>query len=181
MTTGAGSSFPITRLAAKYNEMKKNGKLLSNRHSIEIIRHRVEQLIERIDMNDAPDRLNQLNKLWIKIREAEKNGREAEAIVLKNKMDDLFNQAREDWISWEQMFNALELDRKMVESEVKIAKDIQAIITVEEAYNMIAEINAIVISVVNDPLKLKQIQYELAKMIGEEPTRKNDIIEAEVI
>lgn len=181
MTTGAGSSFPITRLAAKYNEMKKDGKILSNRHSIEIIRHRVEQLIERIDMNDAPDRLNQLNKLWVKIRDAERGGRPEEATVLKTKMDDLFASAREDWISWEQMFNALELDRKMVESEVKIAKDIQAIITVDEAYKMIAEINAIIISVVNDPIILKRIQYELAKMIGEEPIRKNDIIEAEVI
>jgi hypothetical protein len=37
MSTGSGSSFKLTRLAARYNEIQKNGSLLSNRAAVDII------------------------------------------------------------------------------------------------------------------------------------------------
>ena len=178
MTTGAGSSFPLTRLAAKYNEMKKDGRILSNRHSIEIIRHRVQQLVQRIDANDAPDRLNKLQKLWNEVRNLEANGREVEATLVKGKIDEQFEAAREDYLAWEQMFHALDLDRKMVDSEVKVAKDIQAILTAEDAYELVAKLLGSVIQVVDDPNQLKRIQYEFAKIVGDTPVGK-DTIDAE--
>ena len=179
MTTGAGSSFPLTRLAAKYNQMKTDGRILSNRHSIEIIRHRVEQLIERIDANDAPDRLNKLQKLWNEMRNLEAKGNEVEANLIKRDIDLQFEAAREDYLAWEQMFHALDLDRKMVDSEVKVAKDIQAILTAEDAYELAAKLLASVLEVVDDPNKLKRIQYEFAKIIGDTPIGKDGVIDAE--
>ena len=175
MTTGAGSSFPLTRLAAKYNQMKTDGRILSNRHSIEIIRHRVTQLIERIDANDAPDRLNKLQKLWNEMRELEFNNRDVEATLVKTQIDKQFEAAREDYLSWEQMFHALDLDRKMVDSEVKVAKDIQAILTAEDAYELVAKLLGSVIQVVDDPNQLKRIQYEFAKIVGDTPVGKESI------
>lgn len=180
MTTGAGSSFPLTRLAAKYNEMKKDGKILSNRHSIDIINHRVGQLVERIDLNDAPDRLNQIQKLWEKMRELERSEKIVEAMVIKNRIDDLFEKAREDWMAWEQMFSALDLSRKMVESEVKIAKEMQAILTAEDAYELVSQLLASVISIVNDPNQLKQIQHEFVKIVGDKPLG-DEAIDVEVV
>ena len=179
MTTGVGSSFPLTRLAAKYNEMKTDGRILSNRHSIAIIRHRVEQLIERIDMNDAPDRLNKLQKLWNKMRELEGLGNTLEATLVKKEIDLQFEAAREDYAAWEQMFSALDLDRKMVDSEVKIAKEIQAILTAEDAYELVAKLLASVIQVVNDPNQLKRIQYEFTRIVGDTPVGKDGSIEVE--
>lgn len=175
MTTGAGSSFPLTRLAAKYNEMKKDGKILSNRHSIDIINHRVGQLVERIDLNDAPDRLNQLHKLWQKWKLFKGSGDEIKALQTQQQIDAQFDAAREDWMAWEQMFNALDLSRKMVESEVKIAKDMQAILTAEDAYELVSQLLASVISIVNDPNLLKQIQHEFVKIVGDKPIEAIDV------
>jgi len=179
MTTGAGSSFPITRLAAKYNQMKTDGRILSNRHSIEIIRHRVEQLIERIDANDAPDRLNKLQKLWNEMREMESRGNEIQATLIKRDIDIQFEAAREDYLAWEQMFHALDLDRKMVDSEVKVAKDIQAILTAEDAYELVAKLLGSVIQVVDDPNKLKRIQFEFARIVGDTPVGNDVDIDGE--
>ncbi len=179
MTTGTGSSFPLTRLAAKYNEMKKDGRILSNRHSITIIDHRVTQLVERIDANDAPDRLNKLQKLWNEFRELDMKHNEVEAALKKKEIDIQFDQAREDYMSWEQMFNALDVRRKMVDSEVKVAKDIQAILTAEDAYELVAKLLASVIQVVNDPNQLKRIQYEFTRIVGDTPIGKDEAIEAE--
>ena len=58
------SRFPIVKLSEKYDRMQKSGRLLSNRAAIEVVRTRIQQLAERIDMNHAPDRLATLGKLW---------------------------------------------------------------------------------------------------------------------
>lgn len=181
MTTGAGSSFPLTRLAAKYNQMKTDGRILSNRHSIEIIRHRVEQLIQRIDANDAPDRLNKLQKLWNEMREFEAKGNTVDATLTKRDIDEQFKAAREDYLAWEQMFHALDLDRKMVDSEVKVAKDIQAILTAEDAYELVAKLLGSVIAIVDDPNQLKRIQYEFTKIVGDTPVGKDQAIDGEFV
>lgn len=176
MTTGAASSFPLVRLSAKYQEMMKNGRVLSNRHSIEIIRDRVMQLMERIDENDAPDRLNTLEKLWEKYKAQKEAGQSVEAIITAAEIDTAFAAARTDFAVWNQMLQLLDLDRKMVESEVKIAKEIKAIITAEEAFELVAKLMASIFSSVNSMetfsihdkgILLKRIQYEFTRIVGD--------------
>lgn len=176
MTTGAGSSFPLVRLSAKYQEMMKNGRVLSNRHSIEIIRDRVMQLMERIDENDAPDRLNTLEKLWERYKTQKEAGQNVEAVITAAEIDTAFAAARTDFAVWNQMLQLLDLDRKMVESEVKIAKEIKAIITAEEAFELVAKLMASIFSSVNSMetlsihdkgILLKRIQYEFTRIVGD--------------
>ena len=181
MTSGAGSSFPLTRLAAKMNEMKKDGRVLSNRDSIEIISMRMSQLAERVDHNDAPDRLDKIFKMWTELRELELNNKLAEAIMVKQKIDAEFNKAREDYKIWEQMMHATDIRRKLVESEVKILREIQAIMTAEDAYNMVAELLAAVIESVNDPNTLKRIQHAFTRIIGDTPIGREDEIDSAFI
>lgn len=165
MTTGQGSSFPITRLAAKYNQMRTDGQVLSNRAAIEIIDQRITQLLERIDVDEAPNRVAKLYELWSDFVSTE-NG--AEAALLKKKIGDEFDRIYHDYSAWNQMFTALDLRGKMTEREVKVLKEIKAIMTAEEGYHMLAKIMAINMRVIgNDPKRLKQLQYEYAKLIGE--------------
>lgn len=154
-------------LAAKYNEMQTDGRLLSNKQSLEIVRTRIQQLLERIDLNEAPDRLAKLGKLWRKFRELDKAGSRPEALITAAEIDAEFEKAYHDYAAWEQMFNALDLDRKMVESEVKILKEIKAIITAEDAINFAAKIMSIIIRIEDNPKKLKRYQYEIGRLIGE--------------
>ena len=65
MTTGSGSGFPITRLAARYNKMMTDGQVLSNRAAINVIDERIKQLLEREDVGAAPDRLAKLYALGL--------------------------------------------------------------------------------------------------------------------
>ena len=170
------SKFPLVRLAAKYSEMTQNGRILSLRASIEVIRTRIEELLERIDIHEAPDRLVRLQKLWTELRKAEELGQRAEAIVKRAEIDREFESAYHDYASWQQMFEALDLDRKLVESEVKIIKDIRATLTAEDAYNLTAKLIGAIISTINetDNLEvdtkstlLKRISYEFSTIIGD--------------
>lgn len=176
--TGSASSFPLTRLAAKRNEMMKNGQILSNRDSITVLDRRMQELLERIDTNQAPNRLANLFKLWTRMGELEADRKYVEAIIVKKRIDEEFEKAYHDYAAWEQMFNVLDLRRKMVESEVKIAKDIQAMLTAEDAYELVADIFGVIIQAVNkfelDPKVLKYIQHELTRIVGD-----GSVVEAE--
>lgn len=168
MTTGAKSSIQLTRLAAKYNEIQSNGRILSNRNAMEIIWARVQQLAERIDLNDAPERMETIKDLWTSFRSLSSIGLEAEANVTARKIDAEFEKAYHDYMAWRQMFQALELHSKMTESEVKIMKDLHAIMTAEDAYELVAKVMAVFLKVLqDDPKKLKEAQYELGRLVGE--------------
>lgn len=180
MTTGAQSSFPLTRLAAKYNQMLTDGRVLSNRASIDIIDTRIKQLLERVDVNEAPERVAKLYGLWTEYSEALGNGRNAEAMALSKKLDDEFEKIYHDYQAWKQILEALDLRGRQVEREVKILKDIRAVITAEDAYQMNAKLLAAVIRVLgDDPKKLKQVQYEFSRIIGESSDRVTETIDAD--
>lgn len=164
MINGNGSSFPLTRLAAKYNKMNSDGRLLSNRATIDVIDGRVAQLLERIDFGEAPDRLEKLNAFWNEYLDADG----VEAAVLKKKISDEFEKVYHDYMAWRQIFDALDLRGKAVEREVKVLKEIKAIMTAEDAYELVAKLLAAMMRVIgDDPKKIKQAQYEFTKLIGE--------------
>lgn len=168
MITGKKSTFSLTQLASKFNEIQKNGLVLSNRKAMEIIWHRVTQLAERIDMNEAPERLTRLQKLWAEFKENRAKGKSVEEIISIRDIDEEFEKAYHDYMAWQQMFEALQLHSKMQEGEVKIMKDLQAIITAEDAYELVAKVMAVLLRVLqDDPKKLKEAQYELTRITGE--------------
>lgn len=167
MTKGKGSNFQLTRLAASYNEMQTDGRLLSNRRSLDVVRRRIEQLAERINFEDAPDRMRKLARLWKLYRENYNNRKLIEAEQVADEIDANFDAAYHDYAAWEQMLTAIDLDRRLVESEVKVAKDLHAMLTSEEAYELVAKLLAAVLRVVSDPRQLKAIQYEFTRLVGD--------------
>lgn len=177
---GSSSQFPLVRLAAKYHEIQENGRILSNRAGLEVVRERIRQLAERIDLNQAPDRLDKLQKLWTKFRQLEKDGLRIEAVEVKDQLDQEFEKAYHDYAAWKQMFEALDLDRKLVESETKILKDLNAILTAEDAYQLQAKILAVVVDTINGMEisnsekghALKRLTYEFTRLVGDQSDRR---------
>jgi hypothetical protein len=175
LTTGTNSSHGLTRLAARYNELTKNGRWLSNQRSIQILRGRMDELLERIDANDMPDRLGKLFGLWKQFRDEQVND-PPKAIFTAMEIDQAFEAARTDFAAWSQLLQVLDLDRKMIESEVKIAKEIKAIMTAEEGVELTAKLLASVITAVGAATipeydkgqMLKRVQYEFTRIIGDD-------------
>lgn len=176
--SGENSNFPLVRLAATYKKMESDGRMLSNRRSIEIVRYRIGQLLERIDVEDAPDRLKRLGKLWEKFKRVRYTD-ELEMVKVQKALDEEFEAAFHDYAIWAQMFEALDLEKNLVESEVRIVKDLKAIMTAEDAYQMIAKIFATIMEVEEDPKKIKRYQFEFTKMIGEGELLDAEFVEAD--
>lgn len=177
MVTGSQSSFPLTRLAAKYNQMQNDGRVLSNRASIDIIDERVTQLLGRVDMDEAPERVSKLYNLWQEYKAALEKDSQVEAISIRMKIDKVFEKVYHDYNAWSQIFEALDLRGRQVEREVKILKDIHAVYTADQVYHFQAQLMAAVMKIIGeDPKKLKELQYEFTRLIGE---RSDNVIDTD--
>lgn len=166
MTNGNGSSFPLMRLAAKYNQQTRDGVLLSNRAAIDVIDMRIKQLLERVDVNEAPDRVAKLYKLWMEYKNTEPGT--TDHLLARKELDETFEKVYHDYAAWNQIFEALDLRGKSVEREVNALTKIRAVMTAEDGYQLSAKLLAAVIRVIgDDPKKLKQVQYEFSRIIGE--------------
>lgn len=166
MNTGSGSSFPLMRLAAAYNKQLSNGVVLSNRAAIDIIDIRIKQLLDRVDVEEAPNRVAKLYELWEEFKGT--TAGTTNYTLAKKALDDAFERVYHDYKAWEQIFEALDLRGKTAEREIKALREIKAIMTAEDGYQLAAKMLAAVIRVIgDDPKKIKQVQYEFSRLIGE--------------
>lgn len=166
--TGSGSNSKLVRLASQHITLENDGRYLSNKHTIGMVLFRIEELAQRIEENASPDQVKTLYNLWMQFRELDGKGTTVELVKVKMALDQAFEKVYHDYASWTQMFEAIELARKLRESEVKIAKDLKAVMTAEDGMELVSQLLAIVIQVVNDPVQLKRIIYEFRKLVGDD-------------
>ena len=173
IVSGENGRFELTRLASKYNEMTSDGRILSNRASIEILDDRIVELLERMGKYEFPDQLATLRNLWTKYRATEGT---LEGIKIRQELDAAFEAVFHDYMAFHQIEESMELRSKMVEREAKIAKDLHAILTAEDAYKLTAKLLGSIIAAVQQLIGveenikaglLKRIEYEFTRIIGE--------------
>lgn len=172
---------PDIELADKSQAIQNSHLVLSNRKDMELVRYRIGQILERIDAREAPDRLERLTKLWEKYTDAVKNGMKIESSKIMLELDKEFSKARTDFASWQQIFDAIELDRKLVESEVKVLKDMKAIMTAEDAHELAAKLLSIIVESIqrSDILPeqksqlIGSISFEFTRLVGEQTDRRS--------
>lgn len=170
----------LKKTAKKYAEMMNDGELLSNRNALKVIDARILQLMDRIDVEDAPDRMKNLYGLWQELQEADRRGKKNDVVVLTVQINAEFEKAYHDYKAWEQAMEVFDLRRKMVDSEVKVIKDMKAILTAEQARNLVVKLLAVCIREVKDPRVLKRINYAFSRIIGEDKMEPVEMIDAEV-
>lgn len=170
MKDGSNSSFQLSRLAASYNRMVTDGKVLSNRAAVDLIDQRIQQLLERVDLDEAPDRIKALYEKWEELNSYTIPS--PEFYQAREELNAIFERIYHDYAAWNQIFLALDLRGKTTEREIKALKEIHAILTAEDAYELAAKLMAAVMRVIGDePKKIKQVQYEFARIIGESSDR----------
>ena len=189
IVTGENGQFALTRLASKFVEMNRDGRVLSNRASIEIVQDRITELLERMGTQVFPDQLETLRNLWEEYKAKGGDG-SLEGIKVKKQLEAAFEAVYHDYMAWSQIFEAVELRSKMVEREGKLLKDIHASLTAEDAYKLTAKLlGAIIASVqqqpeIPDAIKsrlLKRVEYEFTRIIGEGSGEGTERVGGEVI
>lgn len=160
---GTNSKFPLLQLASRFQDIQSDARIQSNRPLIQIVQARIVQLLDRLDANETPDRLKRLYELWQAFRNAPNGVEETKNLHL---LDKEFDKVYHDYESWKQIMDAMSLHKDLTAAELKIFKELQAILTAEDAYNMVAQLMAAILKHVDDPKTILRIQYEFTRIVG---------------
>lgn len=171
----------IKDIARKALALESDTRILSNRSMIDVMDARLLQLADRIDHEEAPERMKNLYQMFQTFKVARKHGRQAEMSRILAEMDDEFERIYHDYAAWQQMLDIANLRRQAVESEFKIVREMKALLTADQTKNLVGKLLAIIIREVKDPKALKRINYAFSKLIGEDRIATEEEMDAEVL
>lgn len=168
LKTGKSSKFPINRLAASFIEATEDPELLSLREPLAVIHIRIQELLEKVNVEEAALRNRSVRDAFDEYKHYRRTNNEVKKSEAFLKLDTEMSLAYDEFRAWDQIFRAIEVRRKLSESEVKRLKEMHQFITKEEAYKFLAKVQAAVIKVLGDhPKLLKRIQFEFIQLTGD--------------
>lgn len=190
LVTGKNSSSALTRLAAKYNELQSNGPLQSLRPALKVVDERIIALLGRIEENYSPNRIKTIMNAWTNLnasvpglKDWVKQNKSAAAAY--HTLESENKKAYHDYESWNQIMAVLDLRRKLSADEMRILEKMQAMISAEDAYDLVAQLLAVILRVMkeepNGSRIIKTIQSEFSRIIGEPYLDRIERSEPEII
>lgn len=174
--TGRNSKSLVANLASKYVEISKSGPYQTNKATVDVLDVRITELLTRVDQKESPERLKNIIDAWSEVKKAvpglkiwlkdNKKGQEA-----YNSLDDEVEKAYHDYEAWKQIMQVFDLRRKVTKDEMSILKDMQALISAEDAYELSAQLLAAVLLVLGDEPDgsrlINAIHSEFKRILGE--------------
>lgn len=152
--------------------------LISHRDDVALLDVRISQLLETIGetgnlrlWKDARAKLDALKAVG-----AKKRVDPAEAKGALQQLDDLIDTGLSAAATWDELRETLDLRRKMAESETKRLKDLQQMITVQQALAVIALVVTEVKKHVTDRAALAAITAQVVRVTGQ---RSGEVAPAE--
>lgn len=153
----------MLKLLDKYEEAASDPELLSLRGYLGVIDMRLATLIERADSGESAERWRLVLEKWSEY----KNMRGSALEMLKFvELDNLMTAAFHDYQAWKELLEAVDVRRKLTESERKRLLEMKQIITAEDAARLVTALQGAVIRIIDDPAKLKLIEWEFIKLSG---------------
>jgi len=191
MVTGKNSRSLIPRMASKYMEQTRDSMYILNKKSIDLVDARVVDLLERTDSEASPERVARIIKYWKELNEAVPGLKydvvdDQQAYKAYVALDNEIDAAFHDYAAWKQIFEALELRRRHTESEMKILKDMKALMTAEDGMELVAQLFAAIMKVLRDEPKgpdyihLIRIEFDRitgAAVVGETETGSGEVVD----
>jgi hypothetical protein len=164
--TGAQSRIMPTRLLERYGESLTDPDLLALRKEIALCDARLDDLLQRVDTNEA-------GALWSGLRQAYNNLTAAndagDAVAAASALNDIgryISRGQGDYAAWGEIAHWQEHRRRLSETEAKRLVSMQQMISSEKAMALITSIGLIIKRHVTDRDALRAIVQELRALIG---------------
>lgn len=164
------NTFKSEELATRYEEALSDPELVALRRPLALTSARIQQLLGRVEDGVTTELWTKAMSEFTELRIAMKNDDELEVQKHMTALHEIFDRVEHDYKSWQQVFEALELQRKLSESERKRLLEMRQFITAEEAMKMVRGLTAAIYKIVQDPLQLRRIVYEFTRITGSTST-----------
>lgn len=156
-------SYKNKELTQKVIDAENDPQLLELRKPLAIVQIRVEELLERLSTEESKERWKSVIKLFSEYRRARRTPKEDNAFfALAHEIEG----AEHDIAAWDQIFDAFDLQRKLSEAELKRLKEMQQMISSEDAMSLMMTIYNVINEEVDDPKTLRRIQVRIIREIG---------------
>jgi hypothetical protein len=164
--SGRYSEYVPERLRARYEQAQDDPDLLSLRSEVALVDARLIDLLSRVDSGES-------GQLWADLKRAHqeftaaKRGKDvARMQVTLTRVEYLIDSAVQDHQAWAEIGALIEQRRKLTESEAKRQRELQQMLTTEEALAMIRRLIDILTVHIPDRKILSAIIVDLQRMAG---------------
>lgn len=175
-TTGEHSKFPVIkmahdkrvklRLTERVQGAMKDPELVALRKPLALIAIRVEDLLERIEESENPERWSEALSAFKEFSLVYTESRNPAVRKAYRHLHAIMQEAKDDYDAWDDIKKTLDLYRKLSESERKRLVQMKAVMTSEEVLEIAMALLNAVIDETDDPKKIKRIQTRFIRIIG---------------
>lgn len=155
---GRTSKYLPARMQDTYNASMHDKELLSLRNEISILDGRIIDLIQRVDLGESGHLWLKSKDVLVQLRKAlvtQDTKKVSETII---ELDELIRRGYSDYGAWEEVLSAMELRRRLVETERRRLVEMQQMITAEQAQAYLRALTLAVRENVSDANVLNRIQ-----------------------
>lgn len=152
------------RLLERYQESLADTELLALREEVSIVDARISDLLTRVESGESGKNWKDVQEAWKAYKVAEKANDADLKFMAHGEIEEAIAAGVTDYTAWTEVRQAIELRRKLVESERKRLVDAQQMITAEQAMLLITAVTDAVRRHVSDRDTLAEIQADVAKL-----------------
>lgn len=167
-------------VAEKYQQAVSDPELLNISKDVALIEVRLGQLLQRVDFAEDKQRIEDIFRQAKEVQIQLETENYAAAVTANAKLKDLIEKNQDDHAVWGDIFELLELRRRLVESEGNRLVRMNQMISAEDAMKLAIKLLEAVKRNVKDPNVYAAIAYEFAIATGTAHTARSPEREGEV-
>lgn len=171
LTVNRRSSYLPDTLAAKLQEAENDPELMSLRGDLSLIEVRLSQLLDMVGNDDSKKKWDTLKKMVDNCMFHIDQNDTIKATVALRMCLEFIDRVGKEFSAWDEIFEILELRRKIGESEGNRLVRMNQMISAEDAMKLFDRMIEILQRHIKDPNTYAAIAYELAIATGTAPTR----------
>jgi len=154
------------RLISRYEEALSDPEILAMNDEIALIDSRLSDLIARVDSGESGALWQALAATWKQFVDAQSR-RDINTMTVKiNRIGELITAGDSDYSNWREISILLESRRKLTETERDRRVEMQQVITVEQATQMVSRLVDILRRNISDRRLLSDISLEIRSMMN---------------
>lgn len=167
--TGRYSKHLPARLMARYQEAQSDPALLALRDEVALIDTRLAELLGRVDTGESARRWQEAQEAFEELRKARIRNDAKQFAAALDELERTLTSGN-DYGLWGEIANAVDLRKRLVESERKRLVEMQQMISSTQAMVLLTTVVDIIKTHVTDRNTLAAISAEFRKLVATEPS-----------
>lgn len=164
--TGRYSKYLPANLVEKYQEALQDSNLESLNSELALINARIAHVLSSIPTSEIGETWRRLRQVYESLRHAMNDENAVGTIQALQEMGDLITQGLDEYQRWKEVYELVELRRRLSETERRRLVDMQQYMTSQQAMVLVGTLLGIIKARVDDRNILAAIQHDINTVLA---------------